>query len=140
MEQSSSACVELDAVCVVLSESGKVEALVKKMVGAKAFPAALALMKAGKLAGNIRDNIRNLLSDAIENDATAVWSGFTHHPHGDYPLVVNEYHGVYWVHDMEFDPVGYFLKEFSAVSFAYSNWENVYQEGERPFDDDESID
>ena len=129
MEQSSSACVELDAACVVLSESSQVQALVKKTVGAKLFPTAIALMKAGKLEGNIGDTIRDLLSDAIENDATAIWTGFTHHPHGDYPLVVNEYHGVYWVHAMEFDPVGYFLKEFSAVSFAYSNWENVYQDG-----------
>ena len=110
------------------------------MVGAKAFLATLALMQAGKLDGNIGDNIRDLLSDAIENDATAIWTGFTHHPRGDYPLVVNEYHGVYWVHAMEFDPVGYFVEEFAAVSFAYSNWENVYQDGEKPDDDDESTD
>ena len=139
MEQSSSDCVQLGAACVVLSESRAVQAMVKKAVGAKDFPAALALMKAGTLEGDLGDTIHDLLSDAIENEATEAWRGFTHHPHGDYPLVVNEYHGVYWVYAMEFDPVGYFLDEFSAVGFARSNWDNVYDEGEVPDDDDEEM-
>lgn len=29
---------------------------------------------------------------------------------------------------MGFDSIGYFLEEDSAVAFAYTNWENVYEE------------
>jgi hypothetical protein len=137
MEQGSSDCVQLSAACVVLSESRAVQAMVKKAVGAKDFPAALALMKAGKLEGDLGDTIHDLLFDAIENEATAVWSGFIHHPHDDYSINVNEYHGVYWVYAMEFDPVGYFLDEDSAVAFARSNWENVYEVGEDPNEDED---
>lgn len=140
MEQSSSDCVQLGAACVVLSKSRAVQALVKNVVGAKDFPIALALMKTGKLEGKLGDTINDLLSDAIKNYATPVWTGFIHHPHGDYPLVVNEYHAVYWVHAIEFDPIGYFLDRDSAVAFACSNWENVYEDGEELEDEDESID
>lgn len=140
MEQGSSDCVQLAAACVVLSQSREVQALVKKAFGAKDFTTALALMKAGKLEGNIGDAVRDLLTDTIQNESFQVWSGFIHHPHDDYALTVNEYQGVYWVHAMEFDPVGYFLDEDSAVAFARSNWENVYEDGEEPDDDDESTD
>ena len=140
MKQGSSDCVQLAAACVVLSQSREVQALVKKAVGAKDFPTALALMKAGKLEGNIGDSVHDLLTDKIQNESIQVWSGFIHHPHDDYALRVNEYQGVYWVHALEFDPVGYFLDEDSAVSFARSNWENVYEDGEEPDDDDESTD
>ena len=140
MEQGSSDCVQLAAACVLLSQSAVVQALVKKTVGAKNFPAALSLMKAGKLEGNIGDSVHNLLIDTIRNESNQVWSGFIHHPHDDYSLMVNEYHGVFWVHAMEYDPVGYFLDQDSAVAFARSNWENVYEDGEEPDDEDKSTD
>lgn len=140
MEQGSSDCVQLAAACVVLSKSSLVQALVKKSVGAKDFPTALALMKTGKLEGNIGGSVHDLLTDTIQNESTKVWAGFIHHPHDDYSLVVNEYHGVYWVHAIEYEPVGYFLDEDSAVAFARSNWENVYEDGEEPDDEDESVD
>ena len=41
---------------------------------------------------------------------------------------------------MEFDPIGYFLDKDSAVAFAYSNWENVYEDGEEQEDENESMD
>lgn len=132
MEQVSSDCVQLPAACVVLSESREVQALVKESVGAKDFPTALALMKAGKLQGNIGASIHDLLTDTIRNDSIQVWSGFIHHPHDDYSLTVNEYHGVYWVHASEFDPVGYFLDTDSAVAFARTNWDNAFENGEEP--------
>jgi hypothetical protein len=140
MEQVSSDCVQIAAACVVLSQSREVQAIVKKAVGANDFPTALALMKAGKLEGNIGDSVHDLLTDTIKNESIQVWSGFIHHTHDDYALMVNEYHGVFWVHAMEFAPVGYFLDEDSAVAFARSNWENVYEDGDEPVDDDESTD
>ena len=41
---------------------------------------------------------------------------------------------------MEFDPIGYFLNRDSAIAFARSNWENVYEDGEELEDEDESMD
>lgn len=125
---------------MVLSKSRIVQAFVKKELGAKNFPTALALMKAGKLEGNIGDSVHDLLTDSIQNASTQVWTGFIHHPHDNYSLMVNEYHGVCWVDAMEYDPIGYFLDQDSSVAFARSNWENVYEDGEGPEADDESTD
>ena len=129
MEKSSSDCVDLDAASKVLAKSRAVQSLVKKSVGATRFPEALTLMKAGTLEGDLGADIHDLLVDAISNDAKVVWSGLIRQPHDDYPIQVNEFHGVFWVWAMEYDPVGYFLDMRDAVSYARSNWE--VSEGER---------
>ena len=140
MEQGSSDCVQLAVACVVLSKSRVVQALVKKAVGVKDFPTALAFMKTGKLEGNIGGLVHDLLIDTIRNESTQVWTGFIHYPHEDYySLIISEYHGIYWVHAIEYDPVGYFLDLDSAVAFARSNWENVYEDGEEPDDGDSDV-
>lgn len=129
MEMSSSDCVALDAASKVLVNSRAVQSFVKKSVGAMRFPEALTLMKAGALEGDLGADIHDLLADAILNDARVVWSGLIKQPHDDYPILVNEYHGVFWVWAMEYDPVGYFLNMLDAVSYARSNWE--VSEGEQ---------
>lgn len=123
MEMSSSDCVTLDAASEVLAKSRAVQSLVKKSVGATLFPEALTLMKAGTLEGDLGADIHDLLADAIHNDAKVVWSGLIRQPHDDYPIQVKEFHGVFWVWAMEYDPVGYFLNMRDAVSYARSNWE-----------------
>jgi len=120
MEQGSSYCVDLDAACKVLVRSVAVQALVRTKVGDQNYPAALALMKAGRLEGDLGANVHDLLTDEILNEASGVWSGVIRQPHDDYPITVNGFHGVYWVWAMEHDPVGYFLNKRTAISFARS--------------------
>lgn len=123
MEMSSSDCVALDVASKVLAKSRAVQSLVKKSVGAARFSDALMLMKTGTLEGDLGADIHDLLADAIRNDAKEVWSGLIRQPHDDYPIQVNEFHGVFWVWAMEYDPVGYFLSKQDAVSYALSNWD-----------------
>ncbi len=123
MKMSSSECVALDVACKVLAESRAVQSLVKNAVGTERFREALVLMKAGKLEGNLGADIHDLLTDAIRNDAEEVWSGLIRQPHDDYPVRVNEFHGVFWVWAMEYDPVGYFLDLNSAINYARTNWD-----------------
>ncbi len=123
MKRSSSECAALDVACKLLAESRAVQSLVKNAVGTERFREALVLMKAGKLEGNLGADIHDLLTDAIRNDAEEVWSRLIRQPHDDYPVRVNEFHGVFWVWAMEYDPVGYFLDLNSAINYARANWD-----------------
>ena len=134
MNQESSSCVDLNKVCTVLAKISSVQVLVEKEVGAKDFPTALHLMKLGDLQGELGATIYNFLDDEIENESTQVWSGLID---GEYPVHVNEYHGVYWVWAMEYDSVGYFLDEATAVSYVELNWDNVCEDGTERDDEDE---
>lgn len=128
----SSDTVELNQACKVLAKSRSVQALLKKEVGIKDFKNALALMKAGDLEGDLGATVHDLFLDIIVNQATTIWSGFIHNDSDNWPVHVNEYHGVFWVWALESDPVGYFLDKSSAISFARTNWDNVYEDGEEP--------
>lgn len=140
MKIKSNHCVTLEAACSVLYTNPEVQAIIKQKFGATYFPAALNMMMTGKLEGALGGSLHDLLADLIRNDSEVFWSGFTHHPHGNYSLCVYEYHGVFWVHAIEFDPIGYFIDEHKAISFAYSNWENVYADGEEPESEDDDDD
>jgi hypothetical protein len=129
MEMSSSECVDLNVACQVLAKSAAVRALVKQSVGAARFSDALLLMQEGTLEGDLGADLHGLLVDAIRNDAMDIWSGVISHPHDDYPIQVKEFHGVFWVWAMEYDPVGYFLSRQDAVTYASSNWD--VSEGEQ---------
>ncbi len=122
MEQEAPDCVDLDAACQVLVERPAVQALIKREIGAKKLQEALTMMKAGKLEGDVGDEIFNLLTDEIDNNSEVVWEDLIDQPHDVYPVQVLEYHGVYWAWAMEYDPVGFFLGENSAVSYARSTW------------------
>ena len=128
----SSDTVGLADACKVLAQSKSVHTLLKEQVGSGGYAEALRLMKAGNLDGDLGATVHDLFLDAIENDATTVWSGFIHNDSDNWPVRVNEYHGVFWVWAVESDPVGYFLDQASAISFARTNWDNVYEDGEDP--------
>lgn len=123
MERLSPDCVGLDAACKVLVNSRRVQALIESAVGASKLEEALSLMSAGKLKGAIGADVHNVLIDAICNDAKNIWSGTIRRPHDDYPVVVHAYEGVYWVLAMDYDPVGYFLDQDSAILYARSRWD-----------------
>jgi hypothetical protein len=131
----SSNCVDLEEACKVLVKSRMVQAFLKKIVDGKDYPKALEMMKAGKLEGDLGATIHNLFLDTIVDDAIPIWSGFIHQDHDNYPVRVNEYHGVYWVWAVESDPIGYFLDANSATLFVKSNWDNVHEDGKDPDED-----
>ncbi len=128
----SSNTVDLAEACKVLAESRSVQVLLQEEVGSEIYPEALKLMKTGKLDSDLGATVHDLFLDTIVNQATTVWSGFIRNDSDDWPVRVNEYHGVFWVWAVESDPVGYFLDEASAISFARTNWDNVYKDGEEP--------
>jgi hypothetical protein len=123
MEGDSSDCVGLDAACKVLAKIRSVQTLIKTAVGAGKFQEALRLMKSGNLEGKVGGELHDLLSDTIRNEAVEAWRGVIHQPHDDYSVQVSGYHGVYWVWAGEYDPVGYFLDQHSAISYAKATWE-----------------
>jgi predicted ATPase len=128
----SAETVDLAEACKTLARSQTVQALLKKEVGSENYPAALELMKAGTLDGDLGATVHDLFIDTIVNEATTVWSGFIRDENDDWPVRVNEYQGVFWVFALEIDPVGYFLNAESAISFARMNWDDVYESGEEP--------
>lgn len=128
----SSDTANMAEACKVLAKSRAVQELLKDEVGSERYPEVLKLMKAGKLDSDLGATVHDLFLDTIVNQATTVWSGFIHNDSDNWPVRVNEYHGVFWVWAVESDPVGYFLDKASAISFARTNWDNVHTDGEVP--------
>ncbi|CAM8633533.1 hypothetical protein MCEMIE11_00698 [Burkholderiales bacterium] len=130
----SSDTVDLAEACKVLAKSDSVQMLLKEQVGSVRYPEALKLMEAGKLDSDLGATVHDFLLDAIVNNAKTVWSGFIHDENDDWPVSVNEYHEVFWVSTLECDPIGYFLNSESAIAYARTAWDNVYEYGEVPAD------
>jgi len=132
-------CVNLAEACKALAKEKLIQGFLKKEFGNKNYLNALEAMKSGKLTGDIGSTVHDLLIDAIANQSTTVWSGLIHNVSDKWPVDVLEYHGVFWVKALESDPIGYFLDLDSAVSFARSNWDNVYETEKDPDLDDGEI-
>jgi hypothetical protein len=90
----ASNCVDLEEACKVLAKSRSVQALLKNEIDSKGYPKALEMMKAGKLEGDLGATVHDLFLETIVDDAIPIWSGFIHQDHDNYPVRVNEYHGV----------------------------------------------
>lgn len=133
----SSDTVDLAEACKVLAQSKSVQTLLKEQVGRDSYADALELMKAARLDGDLGATVHDFFLDAIINDATTVWSGFIHDANDDWPVMVKEYHGVFWVSALEYDPVGYFLDSDSAISYIRTNWDSGYEDGKVPEDEPE---
>ena len=137
MERCLFGCVGLDEACKVLVKSRSVQAIVKKAVGVKGYTTATHLMKSGNLEGDLGARLNDLLSNTLINDRKEVWTGYLHN---GFPIYVYKYDGVFWVWAIEYNPVGYFLDEESALSFAQSNWGDVHEKSEGPKKDADSDD
>jgi hypothetical protein len=136
MKQDGTDCVDLDSACKVLVDVPSVQALLKTEVGPRTCKKAMALMRDGKLEGQLGAEIHDLLADTIHNEAEVVWSGIIRQPHDEYAIQVKAYKGVFWVWAMEYDPVGYFLDEDRAISYARATWD--VSEGDDASDDEDS--
>lgn len=134
----SSDTVDLADAFKVLAQSNSVQTLLKEQVGSDSYAEALRLMKAGNLDSALGETLHDFFIDAIRNDATTVWTGFIHDENDDWPINVNEYHGVFWISALEYDPIGYFLNSDSAIAYARTAWDNVYEDGQVPEGEAES--
>ncbi len=77
------------------------------------------------------DDIYNFFVDEICNEAVEVWSGelveFDSYSDEEvyYPIGIKEYECIYFVWALEYDDIGYWLDEKSALSYAQLNWDNI---------------
>jgi hypothetical protein len=80
----------------------------------------LAMMKRGKLEGELGDEIRDFFDDLISNEARVRWTGYLR---GDenYPVDIMEFETVYFV-SAEGEETGYFIDIKQAKSFISLNW------------------
>ena len=125
MEQARHGTVTLEAAGPVLSRSAAVQATLNDALTGPDIAAALAMLQAGSLEGDLGAEVHDLLVDAIENDSTVVWDGTIPGSEFDFPVQVNSFGGVFYVWAIEYDKVGYFLSKSDAVDYIYGSWEEV---------------
>jgi hypothetical protein len=118
--------VSISGTLPTLARSRKVQALVKKLTGARA-KTALEMMKAGKLEGELGNELHDFLADEIHNEAETVWTGQLA---TGFAVFIQKYEGVYFVSSPDYDDVGYFLKKERARDYIYFNWMGEVEEGE----------
>lgn len=126
MKKCGPDCFDLNQITSSLAERPTVQALLRDSIEEDQYEAALQLMRDGIFEKDLGWAVHDLLSDAIHNDARIVWSGLIPGIEDDYPVRVNEYHGVFWVWAMEYDPIGYFASKETAINYVLSNWDDVY--------------
>lgn len=77
------------------------------------------------------DEIYNFFVDEICNEAIEVWSGSLaqYDSYSDeevyYPIGIKEYEGIFFIWALEYDDIGYWLDEKSALSYAQMEWDNI---------------
>ncbi|SRR5712692_5023938 len=124
-EWPDSGAVALAGTLSILAQSKKVQAHLSDKWGAERLESILAMMRTGTLQGTLGDDIHDFFLDEIENEAQTAWNGSLSGPDGaddPYPVDINEYEGVYFVKDLEGDPIGYFLDIKDAKSYVDANW------------------
>ena len=95
---------------------------------------ALEMIRRGKLIGNVGDGLHDFFLDEIENEAEDVWSGTLYDPDDEdnpdknYPVIIREYCGVFFVWALEYGNAGYFLTRDGALQYVKGNWENVRED------------
>jgi hypothetical protein len=122
VEQGHQGTVTLEAAGPVLARSRSVKALLAKNLNPHDLLAALSMLKSGSLEGDLGESVHDMLVDAIENDAKIVWEGVIPGSEFEFPVNVQSYEGVFCVWAMEYDKVGYFLSQSSAVDYIHGNW------------------
>ena len=114
--------IDLDAACKLLVESSAVRKLLISSLGEKDSSEAITLMRSGDLTGDLGATIHDLLSDVIMNESVPVGAATIQAEHDQYPLLINEYEGIYWIWTPDIDPIGYFKVKADATSFIEFNW------------------
>ena len=85
--------IPLEGVFNTLWESTKIHAALISRLGSVQGNVAIGMLKDGDLSGLLRYEVYDFLSDEIENEAVAVWGGYTFDPNE--PLDINMHFPVY---------------------------------------------
>lgn len=132
MEQPSSpeftpGAVALAGTLPTLARSTKVQERISKEWGAERLESVLAMMRTGKLEGDLGDDIHDFFVDEIENEAQTAWSGSIKRD-DSYPIQIRKYEGVYFVDASDAGRVGYFLRIEDAQFYVFNNWWDVQED------------
>ncbi len=125
MEPSGSLSVDLAGAGTKLASNRRARAILRTRLTEAEFERAIALLRAGDLDGELGARIHDILHDEIRDNAVDYWIGTIGEGLSGHPVQVGGYAGVYLIWAMDWGVFGYFLSREDAVSFAYSNWDDV---------------
>jgi hypothetical protein len=83
------------------------------------------MLAAARFYGDLGGTLHDLLTDEISCGADTVWSGLMGSEDEPFGVHVRAYERVYFVHAIEYDPVGYFQTLQDAVDYIFNTWEGV---------------
>lgn len=120
--------IDLDQALLVLMKSKLALRRLEEHLGPDHYTEFQRLYRDGVLEGDLADQAHDFFSDEIVNEAKPVWSGELFNPNEPddkdqrYPIHIYEYEGVFYVWDLEYDPMGYFLTKADAEACMHFNW------------------
>lgn len=125
--KNTAGAVALAEILPTLAQNTRVQARLTDEWGTERLESALAMMRAGKLEGDLGDDIHDFFVDEIENEAQPAWSGSIKRD-DSYPIQIRNYEGVYFVDASDAGRVGYFLRIEDAQFYVFNNWWDVQED------------
>ena len=117
----------LDVVATLASSEYACNQL-EEYIGGERGKSAVAMMHHGLLSGGLGGEIYDFFMDEIKNEAKYVWEGVLYNPNDEdnpdsnYPVMIRDYEGVFFVSALEFDDAGYFLSFEEAEDYVFTNF------------------
>ncbi|RLK51353.1 hypothetical protein DFR31_1289 [Alkalispirillum mobile] len=124
---------ELTGVLERLSTSSHACERLLSALGPANGPLAVNMIRCGELVGEVGDGVHDFFVDEIENEAEDVWAGMIlageeDNPETNYPVLIKEYCGVFFVSALEHESAGYFLSLEDALGYVECNWDRVRED------------
>lgn len=121
--------VNLRDAIIHLSKNNLAIQALEQVIGKKNIADAIQSMKNGDLNSNIGIAVHDFFIDEIINESKAVWRGvIIGSDEDEYPVVVAEYCGVYFVDAVDSDRICYFLSLSEAINVIKLNWNGSLKE------------
>ena len=117
--------VNLEKILPTLLKSGSFHSVLCKQFNISAADQMVLMMRDGAFSGSAGDDLENFLGDAVVNDSEIAWTGLIKGSEDNYPVSIQNYHGVYYVSALEVDDVGYFLDFESAKRYLDWSWNDL---------------
>ncbi|GAB3775326.1 hypothetical protein GCM10028796_51030 [Ramlibacter monticola] len=117
--------VDLQAAMPILATHKAALDAVRRRFRGAGYMQAVRMMTAGRFEGELGADLHDFLTDTIMNGGIGVWCGLIDQGHDKYSVTVYEYCGLYWVHALEYDPIGYFRSGDAAIEYVMSAWDDV---------------
>jgi hypothetical protein len=124
MERCST-CRTLEECGPTLASSQAVRKRLRGALGPADAESAVRMLATGRFEDDLGGKLHDLLTDEISCGADTVWSGRMGSEDDPFGVYVRGYEGVYFVHAIEYDPVGYFLRPQDAVDYIFSTWDDA---------------